>query len=470
MKNKFFVLLTVFSLIFSNLQPAKAQDQTDYPVYEVQSGDTLTGIAEKFDVNLNDLININGISDSNSVTIGMQLLIPGVQGLHGVITTTPVQLGENLKALTLRYKIDQSLLMKLNHITSPGEIYVGSNLILPQDNPDTAPAPIAKFSSSTTLLETAARNQTTTWNLLDQNEYANQFQILPGDMIYAKSSENSTTISAVDPQLNDVSISPLPLVQGQTFEITVDSPQPVTLSGSLNGSPLHFFSTSDNKQVALQGIYAMAEPGLAPFSLSGKYSDGTEFSFSQSVLLLSGDYPDDEPLTVDPATIDPAVTQPEMDFVTNLTAPANADKLWNGMWQSPGYYQEYNSLFGERRNYNDGALLSFHAGLDFAGGMGLPIVAPADGVVVFAGPLTIRGNATFIDHGWGVYSAYFHQSEIEVKTGDKVTAGQEIGKVGNTGRVNEADAYEGAGAHLHWEIWVNGIQVDPLQWLNNQYP
>lgn len=470
MKNKIFVFLIVCALIGSIFQPVKAQDQTDYPVYEVQPGDTLTGIAEKFDVNLNDLVNINGISDSNSLNVGMQLLIPGVQGLHGIITTTPVQLGENLKALTLRYKIDQSLLMKLNHITSPGEIYAGSNLILPQDNPDAAPAPIAKYSNGTTLLETAARNSTTTWNLLDQNEYTNQFQILPGDMIYASGIDNANKISAIDPKLNDVSISPLPLVQGQTFEITVDSPQPVTLTGTLNGSTLHFFSIGENKQVALQGIYGMAEPGLAPFALSGKYADGTEFSFSQSVLLLSGDYPEDEPLTVDPSTIDPAVTQPEMDFVTNLVAPANPEKLWEGMWHSPAYYQEYNSLFGDRRSYNDGALLSFHSGLDFAGGMGLPIVAPADGVVVFAGPLTIRGNATFIDHGWGVYSAYFHQSEIEVKTGDKVTAGQEIGKVGNSGRVNEANAYEGAGAHLHWEIWVNGIQVDPLQWLNNQYP
>jgi murein DD-endopeptidase MepM/ murein hydrolase activator NlpD len=81
---------------------------------------------------------------------------------------------------------------------------------------------------------------------------------------------------------------------------------------------------------------------------------------------------------------------------------------------------------------------------------------------VFTGFLTVRGNATIIDHGWGVYSAYMHQSEILVKTGDRVTAGQLIGLVGGTGRVE--------GPHLHWEIFVGGVQVDPLDWLQRSFP
>jgi murein DD-endopeptidase MepM/ murein hydrolase activator NlpD len=67
-----------------------------------------------------------------------------------------------------------------------------------------------------------------------------------------------------------------------------------------------------------------------------------------------------------------------------------------------------------------------------------------------------------IDHGWGVYSAYMHQAEIKVEEGDQVQAGQVIGIVGQTGRVN--------GPHLHLEIWAGGVQVDPLDWLENVYP
>jgi murein DD-endopeptidase MepM/ murein hydrolase activator NlpD len=81
---------------------------------------------------------------------------------------------------------------------------------------------------------------------------------------------------------------------------------------------------------------------------------------------------------------------------------------------------------------------------------------------VFAGPLTVRGNATYIDHGWGVYTGYAHQSEILVKPGDLVETGQTIGMVGATGRVT--------GPHLHWEIWVGGVPVQPLEWTERSMP
>ena len=83
-------------------------------------------------------------------------------------------------------------------------------------------------------------------------------------------------------------------------------------------------------------------------------------------------------------------------------------------------------------------------------------------MVVYTGKLTVRGNVTFIDHGWGVYSVYFHQSRIDVKVGDRVQPGQVIGLIGATGRVT--------GAHLHWELWVNGFQSDPLDWLVRAFP
>ncbi len=69
---------------------------------------------------------------------------------------------------------------------------------------------------------------------------------------------------------------------------------------------------------------------------------------------------------------------------------------------------------------------------------------------------------TFIDHGWGVFTGYLHQSELLVSEGDWVEVGDEIGLVGYTGRAT--------GPHLHWEVWVGGVPVNPLEWTSTSFP
>jgi murein DD-endopeptidase MepM/ murein hydrolase activator NlpD len=83
---------------------------------------------------------------------------------------------------------------------------------------------------------------------------------------------------------------------------------------------------------------------------------------------------------------------------------------------------------------------------------------------VFAGPLQVRGNATIIDHGWGVDSGYWHQRDggIHVQVGQQVQAGEAIGEVGSTGL--------STGNHLHFAMWVGGNAVTPVQWLTNVFP
>jgi murein DD-endopeptidase MepM/ murein hydrolase activator NlpD len=260
------------------------------------------------------------------------------------------------------------------------------------------------------------------------------------------------------------------MIQGDVAEIEITSTVGISLTGSLIGHELHFFSSSSGSYTSLQGIHAMTEPGIYSLALTGTLpSDapyfGAAFSFAQAVLISSGNYPFDPVLPVDPATIDPAVTRPEDAQWAALTATATPQKLWEGIFTSPApalYSKCWPSRYGNRRSYNGSAYTYFHTGLDFCGGVGTEILAPAAGRVVFAGPLTVRGNATVIDHGWGVYSAYLHQSEFRVKVGDLVQQGQVIGQVGGTGRAT--------GPHLHWEIWAGGVQVDPMIWLEQPYP
>lgn len=101
-------------------------------------------------------------------------------------------------------------------------------------------------------------------------------------------------------------------------------------------------------------------------------------------------------------------------------------------------------IFGTRK---------LHTGWDLSAGGGEPIVAAADGVVVTAGPRGGYGNATVIDHGGGLATLYAHQSSMAVAGGQQVTQGQVIGYVGCTGYCT--------GAHLHFEVRLNGAPVDP---------
>jgi murein DD-endopeptidase MepM/ murein hydrolase activator NlpD len=101
---------------------------------------------------------------------------------------------------------------------------------------------------------------------------------------------------------------------------------------------------------------------------------------------------------------------------------------------------------------------AMHTGLDFHAEIGDPIQATANGTVTVAGWSGGYGKMVEIDHGNGLATRYGHMSEIEVKVGQQIKAGQVLGKVGTSGR--------STGPHLHYETRINGEAVDPLRFLN----
>ena len=434
------------------------------PTYIVASGDSLTLIANRFGIKLDDLMAANGITDANQIFVGQSLLIPGLEGVTGTLETKTISYGETLQSISRQYQIPEEFLLKLNKITSPAELYAGVGFILPKRDAD---EPLLSTRSGMdegeSLLEMSTRQGENPWVVAQQNTLAGTWDGLPGEVMFGNSGTDEATAIGLPPAFLDVELRDAPFKQGGTAEIKVVTDPANRLSGVLVDKNLEFFPDEDGNQVALQGIYAMLEPGPYPLELTVTLPDGSTQSFEQNVLVQSGFYPNDPVLIVDPSFVDPAVTEPELKQVEAIVSEATPQKYWNGLFSSPAAYPDcFTSRFGNRRSYNNSDFIYFHSGLDFCGGTGLPITAPADGVVVFAGPLTVRGNATIIDHGHGIYTGYWHQSEIDVQVGDHVTKGQQIGLVGGTGRVT--------GAHQHFEIWVNGIQVDPLDWLQDIYP
>lgn len=457
-------LLVLFLLAFSTfIQPASAQSSG--PVYIVQHGDTLSYIASRFNVTIDEIMTANPSLDPNFLSEGQQIIIPGLEGVSGVLETEIIPFGDSLRSLSRRTQVSDEQLIKLNRLVSPTELYVGVSLIIPkQENQSSLNTRIAATTGES-MLELAVRENSDPWTLASLNKLDGTWDTLPGDVLYAPTGNNEANASGLPSAFQSASIDPLPLVQGGTEVIKVTTQNDVTLSGTLIDHSLHFFQDGD-EQIALQGIHALLEPGVYPLLVEATLPDGTKQSYQQMILVVAGDYYSEE-LSVPAETIDPAVTEPENQNVLSIVSPASPTKFWDGIFQSPAVYpDQYTSRYGTRRLYHgigtDLEIEGFHSGLDFAGGEGLQIFAPAAGKVVFAAPLTVRGNATIIDHGWGVYSGIWHQSQTFVNVGDTVQAGQVIGLVGGTGRVT--------GAHLHWEVWVNGVQVNPLDWLNQAYP
>ena len=101
----------------------------------------------------------------------------------------------------------------------------------------------------------------------------------------------------------------------------------------------------------------------------------------------------------------------------------------------------------------------FHKGIDFEADVGDPVLAVADGVVSYAGVRSGYGNVVEIDHGNGYVTRYAHNSRLERQVGDLVRAGQEIAKAGSTGR--------STGAHVHFEVWQDGVVVNPRKFLGH---
>jgi murein DD-endopeptidase MepM/ murein hydrolase activator NlpD len=459
MKSFLKIALSLSLLLIAFTRPARAQ--TTGPQYTVQPGDTLYGIARQFGLTLDALQAANPDINPAALSVGQALIIPGFPGVSGKLGAHPLEIGESLDSLALRLGLKRETLISLNRIVNPDLLFVNESVIV-VDALDGPPLPVgitypARIGEGW-LGFAASRNQNP-WALAALNGLPHPGLLAPRASVVVPGGDQPTR--ALPYPLTDLAARPFPIAQGHTLSLHLVTAQPVTVTGQLGAWPLQFNLENENSQYALLGIYRLAEPDLYRLTIDATDANGGRVRFSQPLPVRSGDYATDPPLTVDPATIDPVVTEPELKQLEAIVAPATPTRYWSGVFQLPSV-GALRSVYGSLRSYNGGPYDSFHTGTDFSGAEDRPITAPAPGVVVFTGGLTVRGNATIIDHGWGVYTGYWHQSKILTQVGQTVQTGDLIGYQGATGRVT--------GPHLHWELWVGGFQVDPLQWTQVEFP
>ncbi len=207
-------------------------------------------------------------------------------------------------------------------------------------------------------------------------------------------------------------------------------------------------------------VGAGAAAALGDFTVTyTRYNeDGEAIGTSSEIVSVTyTEYPV-EYITLPPGQLEgftPEGVQQEINIRASTFAVFTPQKLWSGPFILPIAGVESGG-FGDARSFNGGPVGGNHSGEDFAAPEGAPIAAAAAGRVAFAGFLATRGNSVIIDHGVGVFTAYHHMSRIDVAQGQDLAQGQQVGAVGSTGL--------STGPHLHWELVVGRVNVDPVMW------
>lgn len=254
--------------------------------------------------------------------------------------------------------------------------------------------------------------------------------------------------------------------QGGRVTIRVRYPHaaapPDLVQGTFRGEELRFLQERDHAW-AVAGVEPWADPGPATVSVRILSQDGTVQEGTTAVQVTPVTWPT-YTLALDAdlnRLLGAEVVEAETRRLDALLAGYTPLQRWEGAFQqpSPG---AVTSRFGERRAFGSGPPTAWHVGTDVAAPSGQAIRAAADGVVVFADALDIRGNTVVLDHGLGVMTVYAHMLNWSVQPGQRVEKGQVIGQVGSTGR--------STGPHLHWEVRVRGVPTDPAVWVQGAAP
>ncbi|MFN8474798.1 MAG: LysM peptidoglycan-binding domain-containing M23 family metallopeptidase [Anaerolineae bacterium] len=351
--------------------------------------------------------------------------------------------------------------------------------------------------SGDTLSAIAARFGTTVPDLARRNNIANPNLIYPGEKIVldddGASSQDATAAASIVPPPPDtpaataparpaepdtplprpfasVTLDPSQPTQGDTVKVSVSLTQPARVTATYHSPELDnlyeyqgipFVSDGPRAVKGLIGIHILSDVGEHSLTLTATPDGGEPVTLTIPVPVLEGDFPTQH-ITYDPQTaqlLDPDLRAAENGRLAQMFKAGAPEPMWDSLFTIPSHARLTSNY--ERRIANDNRP-SAHEGLDFGVPYGTPIPAAAPGVVALAEPLTVRGNTVWVDHGMGVYTGYFHMSQILVKPGQRVETGTILGRVGSTGL--------STGAHLHWEVRVNGVYVSPWAWLRTSFP
>jgi len=254
--------------------------------------------------------------------------------------------------------------------------------------------------------------------------------------------------------------------QGGVALVTVELGEEfIFCKGIFNGKTVYFNPVDGSQSfIGLLGVDLNAPVGSKSLSIAAVTADGTQEKEDVTIEIIPGNFIEQH-LTLDEKWVDLdsetlARIERENKIITALFRKETPKKLWSTAFMVPADGDNTGG-FGLKRFIN-GESKSSHSGIDIGVPYGTPVVASNDGIVALTIDYFYGGLSVFIDHGQGLYTMYFHLSEILVSEGSSVKKGSIIGRVGATGRVT--------GAHLHFAVRLSGNKVNPNALMNLTLP
>jgi murein DD-endopeptidase MepM/ murein hydrolase activator NlpD len=246
-----------------------------------------------------------------------------------------------------------------------------------------------------------------------------------------------------------VEVTPATVLQGGVIRVRSTG---ADQTARMNGRVIRLFPQDDGRSLGLMPITALEQPGAYDLQVIAK--DGNIVQTASVTVRDAHFRSQNIVLNEQLSELKPAPG--ETEEATAFRNAVSDDRYWTEPLTAP-VSGCITSPFGVRRLHNGKVTGDYHAGLDQRSPAGGPIRAATGGVVKIVREWRLHGNTVAIDHGQGVETIYLHMSKFATTEGAVVHPGEVIGYIGSTGR--------STGPHLHWSMYVNGVPVNPSQWI-----
>ena len=368
------------------------------------------------------------------------------------------QVGETLHSLAAQSGFATSDLAQRNRLTNPYLLLVGQKLRMPA--PPSNNIQLYRVAAGDTLVGIAAQYGVSPYLLRQANDLPCSTCLVFGQTLRVPKA--GATSNLLEP-FDRIEILPSVPRQGEVVLVRVAARVPLQqITGLLDNQPLRF-AEKNGEYVALSGVSALQEPGVYPIVIRAITRDGLASAVNGRLQVGAGRF-GYENLNISARLVpllEPQINEDERAELDAILDQFSGTQWWQGPLQWP-IKTKIMSYYGTRRSFNRGMLNTYHSGIDLTARVGTPVKAAAAGRVAAAQAFPIRGNTIILDHGRGVFTVYCHLSEFEIELGQIVNVGEVIGYSGNTGR--------SLGPHLHFELAVGGVMVNPLNWLDREIP